>query len=122
MGLGPSLVANCSLHAGINCLSVLIVYVLCGCGVVLCLLWLLLWLLLSVATLKRVIVTPADIRSTAQKSHCVTNIRGHQKTHTHKTMKLRRPRKGQQCIMKCQEDNRSKTGTLREKEIKVRRP
>ena len=65
---------------------------------------------------KRFVVTPVYSRvfeilttltfgSTAQKSHCVTNIRVHHK----KAQKFF----VQQCFVKCQEHNRSKKGTLR---------
>ena len=54
----------------------------------------------------------------AKKSHCVTNIRGHHKKNNETSSSTC----GRQCIMKCQEHNRSKKGTLREKKIRIRRP
>ena len=61
------------------------------------------------------ILTTLTLGALRKKSHCVTNIRGHHKKQNKTTC-------GQQCIMTCQEHNRSKKGTLREKKIRIRRP
>ena len=66
------------------------------------------------------ILTTLTFGAERRKSQCVNSIRGPPKKNK-KTMKPRRTR-GQQCIMKYQEHNRSKKRTLREKKIKIRRP
>ena len=62
------------------------------------------------------ILTSLTFGALRQKTHHVTDIRGH-----HKKTKNSTSTCGQQCTMKCQEHNISKTGTLREKN-KIRRP